>query len=186
MLRSCAPVHARFSGCPAAGKTPLWRAAIPVPRTRGAADHRVRRHIMPYARLCIYRCPFVNGQVAGRSGLASHGDVLPQGRAAGKSGLSTDDVVFANNACVPDLNKAVDLSASLHASFANRCAIDGGQRLNLNVIFDHGDARLDDFELGPIVALANPNPSPPTTTPLCSVTRSPMGRTLEPTRANER
>src|SRR5436305_361354 len=109
---------------------------------------------MSYARLSIYGCPFVNRQVACRSGLARHRNALPQNRAAGKSGLSTDDVVFADDTCVADLNKTVDLCASLHASFPDRCAIDRCQCLNLNVIFDDSDARLHDLELCPIVGFS--------------------------------
>jgi hypothetical protein len=46
---------------------------------------------------------------------------------------------------VPDLHQAVDLGAALHAGLAHRGAIHRSQALNLHIVFNHRDARLNDL-----------------------------------------
>ena len=79
--------------------------------------------------------------------------VLLQDRTAGEAGLRADDVVFADHAGVADLHQAVDLRAALHARFAHGGAVDRGQALDLDIVFDHRDAGLHDFVVRAVGAL---------------------------------
>src|SRR5690349_8479570 len=59
--------------------------------------------------------------------------------------LRTNDIVFTDGAGVSDLHQTVDLGPALHSRLADSSPIDGRQRLNLDVIFDNGNAGLNDF-----------------------------------------
>ena len=72
---------------------------------------------------------------------------------AGEARLRADDVVLADHAGMPDLDKAVDFGAALHARFSDRRPVDGCEALNLHVVLDDGHAGLDDLEVRPVRSL---------------------------------
>src|ERR1039458_10754474 len=51
------------------------------------------------------------------------------------------------------LHQAVDLGAALDARLAHRGAVHRGQALDLHIVFNHGHARLYDFEVRAVGAL---------------------------------
>ena len=172
--------HAPFEGTDGPehfGQTRIGgRSAQPNARIeRGrAADDCSLGHVVAHPGLGPDDRVFVDGDVPRRTGLARHDDVFFEDGAAGESGLAADDVVLSHYAGVPDLAQAIDFGAAFHASFTDRGAVDGGQSLDLDVVFKNGDTGLDDLVLGAVRRFREAKPSPPMTTPLCSVTRSPM------------
>ena len=64
------------------------------------------------------------------------------------------DVVLADDAGVADLDEIIDLGAAFDARLADRRAVYGSERLNLDVILDHGDPALHDFVMLPIRRLS--------------------------------
>jgi len=94
----------------------------------------------------------VNGEMTGNAHLSRKKDSFPQNGRSGESCLGADDVVFADHAGVTDLHQAIDLGAAADARLADRGAIDRGEGLNLDVVFDDGDAALDDFLVGAVRA----------------------------------
>src|SRR5262249_42627376 len=87
--------------------------------------------------------------------------ILFEDTRSGESCLGANDVVFTDDARVTDLYQAIDLGAAFDARLAYGCAVDGGERLNLDVVFDHRDAALDDLFVRSIGALGESESVPP-------------------------
>lgn len=115
-------------------------------------DAGTRGDVAADATLGVNDGVFVNRKMAGGSDLAGQKDIAFELGSAGQAGLGANDVVFANCATVAHLHQAIDFSASLHNCFADTGPIDAGEALNFDIIFDHGDAGLDDFEMGVVGA----------------------------------
>ena len=95
----------------------------------------------------------VDGEMARDADLSGEQDALAGDAAAGEAGLRTDNVVLADVAGVPDLDEAVDFRATADAGFADRGAVHGGERLDFDIVLNHGGAGLGDFVVGSLVGL---------------------------------
>src|SRR5579871_6579160 len=120
---------------------------------RGAGDAGSGRDVAPEAALSIDDRTFVDGEVARGTGLPGEQDIALQGGAAGQAGLRADDIVFADYASMADLHQTVDLGAALYKCFSDRGAVDAGEALDFDVIFDDRDTGLDDLVMRAISAL---------------------------------
>src|ERR1035438_8942911 len=89
----------------------------------------------------------VYGEVPGNADLSGQQHSFAEDRTAGESSLRADDVILAHHRGVTYLHQAVDFGPALHARLSHRGAIDGGKRLDLNVILNHCDAGLHDLEV---------------------------------------
>ena len=111
-------------------------------------------HIASDSALRVHDGVLVHGQVAGHSDLPGQQHVALENARAGESGLRTDDVVFADDAGVSHLDQAVDLRAALNASLTHGGAVDRGERLYLDVVFDHSNPGLHDLVVRAVRALS--------------------------------
>src|SRR4051812_258604 len=102
---------------------------------------------MANARLGPNNRVFMNRKVTGRASLTRHDDVLLENGASGKPGLAANDVVFPNDAGMSNLDQTVNFRAALDTRFAQGRPIDRSECLNFYVVFENGNARLDDFVL---------------------------------------
>src|SRR5260370_29373444 len=91
--------------------------------------------------------------MSGHANLPCHEHVLFENAAARQAHLRTDNIVLAHHGCMAYLHEAIDLGVALHASFADGRAIDGGERLHLDVVLDDRDAGLHDLVMRTIGAL---------------------------------
>src|SRR5262249_28369578 len=125
-----------------------------VGREGGRAGYaRACRHVVADSTLRVYDGVVVDGEVAGDADLTRQQHMFFEDAASGESNLRADDVVFADNGGVAYLHEGIDLGASLDACLADCGAIDSGERLDLDVVFDHGDAGLDDLVMRTVGAL---------------------------------
>src|SRR5438105_7886338 len=114
---------------------------------RRAGHHCPLFDIAADSTLCIDYGIVMNCEVPAHANLSGKKHVLAQHGASRQTGLRADDIVLANHTSMADLNQAVDLGSSLDARLADSGAIDGGKRLHFHIVFNNGDAGLDDFEV---------------------------------------
>src|SRR5271165_1874510 len=85
--------------------------------------------------------------MTGDTNLTGEQNILFQNAAAGQPGLRADDIVLADHTGVAYLHQAVDFGSTANPRLAHRGAIDGGERLNLHVIFQNRSAGLDNLKM---------------------------------------
>src|SRR5690348_7193127 len=78
-------------------------------------------------------------------GLSGHDATVADDGRAGEADLSAEQRVFADLASVSHLNEIVDFCAAADARFADGGAVNRAIGLNLDVVFDDGDAGLLHF-----------------------------------------
>ena len=105
---------------------------------------------MRYPGLRCQGCVVANHKVACDANLARQNATVPNSRGTGEPDLSAEQRVFADFACMTDLDEVIDLGAAADARLANRRAVDHAVGLNLDVIFDHRLAGLSDFVPVPV------------------------------------
>ena len=144
--------HHRIAGPECARRNVRWNAAL---RSDGGA--------------------VADFQVARGSHLSRENAAVSDARRSRKADLSAENRVLADLAGVPDQDQIVDFRAAANARFPDGGAIDAGIGLNFDVVLDHHRSMLHDL-VPPRrrTRLANPNPSPPMTTPFCKITRLPI------------
>jgi len=72
---------------------------------------------------------------------------------AREADLSAEQRVFSDVAGVPDLHEIVNFGAATDMRFADGCAVNGAVRLDFDVVFDDGDAALDNLLVRSVSAL---------------------------------
>ncbi len=88
-----------------------------------------------------------DGEVAGNPDLTGKRHVMANMSRAGKSDLRAKQGVLSDGRGMPYLDQVVDLGTAPDAGFANNGAIDAGICLDLDLVFEHGRARVE--RLGP-------------------------------------
>src|SRR5712692_6852587 len=91
-------------------------------------------------------------QVIDNPYLAGQHHMVPEDGAAGDPSLGADDGVLSDATGVADLDEVVDLRAASDAGLADGSAIDAGVGLDLDIIFDHDSAGLDDLVVRAVAA----------------------------------
>jgi len=139
----------------------------------GARASSRRRHILRNTRLRHNDALVTDGQMPRNADLARDGYLVANDGATGDADQRADKAMIADGAVVADLNEVVDFRTLAHAGPTKATAVDGRVGTDLDVV-----ANLDVTDLGIFRCLpptvSKPNPSAPSTTPQCSITRSPM------------
>ena len=117
-----------------------------------AGIERARRNIAGDAALRGHYGAVTYGEMAGGADLPSQDAAGSDFCGTGEAHLAAEHSVFPDPRRVPDKDEIIEFAAAADARFADGGAIDGGEGLNLDIVFDNGDSALDDFFVRPVGA----------------------------------
>src|SRR6187549_928095 len=130
------PLHCPYSSQPFTPRP----GEVAAPRLAGwDARHDARRS--DQCRACPY------GQVVANSNPPAHLDMVPNRDRTGNPGERRHHAMAPNLAVVPNLNEVVDLGPFADHGIADRAAVDGRVRADLDIVLDDDPADLRDFPI---------------------------------------
>ncbi len=143
MLRVLPPTTTRVMGMSlvlAAGAQACEVAEVLLERAGRAAPEDLARAIHLFAGkdagAAAENNARADGGVFADTDLAAKDGTILDDAGAGDTGLGGDDDVAADDAVVADMDEVVDLGAAADAGLAERAAVDGGIRADVDVVFD--------------------------------------------------